>query len=54
MMNENLVKTEETVKVLRAMIEVLSTALEGKSDISVDTLMWYTNEMLSKANEIAD
>ena len=51
-MNMNLERTEERAKVLRSMIEVLNTALEGQSELSTETLACYTSELLTLANEI--
>lgn len=47
-------KMKESIRVLRSMIEVLNTALEGQSDISDETLAWYTGQMLTLANEMAE
>ena len=50
----NVEKMKEGTQVLRSMTEILNTALEGQSDISGETLAWYTGQMLTLANEIAE
>lgn len=53
-MNEHLEKAIGNAKVLAAMVDVLNTATEGKSDISTDVLAWYTNAMLTLASDTID
>lgn len=53
-MNEELEKVENSAQILKAMTEILHTALEGDSSISDNTLAWYTCEMLDLAETVSE